>query len=303
MTLCSDWITRNKNWKIASIFLSLIFCIGSRGYDDKQRPHLDIKEIKPDIYLINFTQNISVNALLVIDPEGAILFDSGLASLSERLGQEINKLTPNGVKFIVSTHPHWDHFMGNIYFGKNSTIIAQRMALAEYQKYGLATQAIPTVLIDESEKMTLGQTQTEIVHVPMCHSKGDIVAYLPEENILITGDLFFPDAFPLIPVSEGSSLLVYRETLRLIEESIPDDVIIIPGHGNIMSKNDLINHNKMIDGTIEEVRALIDEGRSYNRIHSKSTLSSWAEYYTNYSPSHSHRTQWINAIYLTYFEK
>jgi len=268
-----------------------------------QEKFLSVKPITNQVYLAQFVDNIWVNCIIIKDDNDCILVDSGLNSLADSLKVELKKIGCEKVSYIINTHAHWDHFSGNLTLGKGVKIIAHKNTVNDFKMYGLPEYILPSILVENKKKMSLGNIIVELNHMPNSHSKGDIIVYFPELNILVTGDIFFPLCFPLVSLSEGFSAKQYQKNLQWIESYFPDDVTIVPGHGEIMNKNDLSGYIMMVNETIKEIRNDVENGLTYEQIIEGEPLKKWRLYKRNYSPYNNHKQMWIKAIYETYEKK
>jgi len=88
----------------------------------------------------------------------------------------------------------------------------------------------PRLTFREQLTLHLGDLTLELVHVPGLHTEEDLVVYIPEEGVLITGDLFSPGQGIQIPDSAFSTVPMALEMLSRFLESDPPPKMVIPGH-------------------------------------------------------------------------
>lgn len=185
-----------------------------------------------------------VNTYVVWDPESreAAIIDPGMINEEEinALNEFIDREQLKPV-MLLNTHSHLDHIFGN---------------KAVKDKYGLSVQAHiadkalandidaqarrfgghysrPSVGIDvelrDGQKLHLGSEVIDVISVPG-HSEGSVAFYFPESKFVITGDALFAGSIGRTDLPGGNhDKLINAIRCRLM--SLPDDTVILPGHG------------------------------------------------------------------------
>ena len=193
-----------------------------------------------------FTFNMfGVNTYILWDniSKDAIIIDPGMVNDSEQkiIDQFIEK---NNLKLshLVNTHMHIDHSFGvqymknryNLKFECNidDQFLAQRLN-EQAAMFGLPI-SIEELQIDVDLKngdvIYVGDEELRILHVPG-HSPGSIVLYAPQSSFIISGDVLFNSSIGRTDLPGGS----YPQLISAINEklmTLPEDVIVYPGHGN-----------------------------------------------------------------------
>jgi cyclase len=108
-------------------------------------------------------------------------------------------------------------------------------------------------------KLTLyrGQREIELLYLGRGNTRGDLVVYLPNEEVLMTGDLLVSP----IPCSFGSYLGDRVQTLKRLREI--DAEIIIPGHGQPQRNKDYPDFaTSLLESVVNQTKDAVKRGLS-----------------------------------------
>src|SRR5690606_20278522 len=98
------------------------------------------------------------------------------------------------------------------------------------------------------------------------HTDGDSVIFWRKANVVHMGDMFMHNAgFPFIDLSSGGNVEHLLTSLARVIAMIDDETVIIPGHGELARRNDLIAFRTMVDTAVDRVRALKEGGSSLDQ--------------------------------------
>jgi glyoxylase-like metal-dependent hydrolase (beta-lactamase superfamily II) len=158
---------------------------------------------------------------------------------------------------VINTHLHQDHTGGNALMQAQSVdVIASenaRRIMAETQDTGL-----PNLTLDRYMRLYLGGMPIDLHYFGRGHTDGDIVVHLPEERLVITGDLFatWEPYVHLIHYAAGGSA---RDWSRSLERALQLDFdTVIPGHSGVTDR-------ATMQGYLAEIVRLQDMVREMNR--------------------------------------
>ncbi|MEH6519045.1 MAG: MBL fold metallo-hydrolase [Halioglobus sp.] len=190
------------------------------------------------------------NLSFVITTGGVLVVNGGdNYMLAETLHRQIKQRTAQPVKWVVNENGQGHAFLGNSYWAtqKGVEIIAHEDAIAEMEVHGEAalrrmqellrekgdktTISIPTqsfgAATDDRFLIELGGTRIELLRFGAAHSPGDISVWLPQDNILIAGDIAFHQR--LLGIFPDTDVAGWIESFQRMTAMQPK--IIIPGHG------------------------------------------------------------------------
>ena len=194
------------------------------------------------------------NAGIVIGTDGVAVVDT-LASAKEaqRFIKDIRAVTDKPFKYVINTHHHLDHSLGNSEFVKQgAVVIAQERSRADAQKdadtiirralnYGFTpemmegtTVVLPTIMFSDRMTIDLGGRTVELVYPGPSHTAGSIAAFVPDQKVLFTGDILFTNVHPNMRDADVNGWIKALDAVAALNAEK-----IVPGHGPLSSKKDL----------------------------------------------------------------
>ncbi len=257
-------------------------------------PDFRLEQVTPNVYAFvsNNTTHLveDGNTTVILTRKGVVVIDASTTYLSERHLAEIRKLTKKPVIYLINTHFHPDHLLGNhvyrdafpdmhiiqqeytkqiadrvgplavnrfrgaagaaflegvrkvaergvgssgkLYKGEDLEVV--REGYKEFQPVIKAAQrtvyAPADMTFSESLTLDLGDTTLKLLHF-VGHTRGDTVIYLPNENVLITGDLV------IAPVPYGIDDITDSYIVSLEKLMAMHAAVIVPGHGEVQFDN------------------------------------------------------------------
>jgi cyclase len=210
-------------------------------------------------------------------PDGTVLIDDQFAPLSDKIKAAVAALGATPVKYLVNTHWHGDHSGGNENFANAGAIIFAhenvRIRMADPPvMFGRKVEAspaaaLPVVTYADGIKLHLNSEEVRIIHVPPAHTDGDSLIYWNKSNVLHMGDtFFFKETFPFIDAASGGDV---RGVIKAADAGLAiadDNTKIIPGHGPVATKADLLAYRTMIADIVGKVDAGIKAGKTLDQI-------------------------------------
>ncbi|MBQ4847843.1 MBL fold metallo-hydrolase [Pseudoalteromonas sp. MMG005] len=202
------------------------------------------------------TENIYVlfgqggNIAIHLGEDGIYIVDDQFAKLSKQIKKQISALKPGFPEFVINTHFHGDHTGGNEAFARSgSHVIAHdnvhKRLLA---KHGSELHYLPKISFSHDLALHFNNEQAQVKHFSHAHTDGDAVVTFTRANVVHMGDLYFNlGGLPFIDVDHGGSVNGLLKALRAISLSIDDETVVIPGHGQISNKNQLLQYIALIE--------------------------------------------------------
>lgn len=268
-----------------------------------------VSHFKNNLYLIScvggeeYGQPINaVTSIASVGEDGILLIDAGFSSTGESLKKELEKLGNGKINKIINTHHHWDHTKGNQFFkDENIKIIGHHTLINRLSGYyynlpGEPDACQPTESMDGELEFVFNGEKIIVFTVYNCHTEADLYVYFSDNNVLAVGDLLFSDGFPFIAQSSGGTVEGFHKQIRKFITDFPPDTYLVPAHGRIYTRNDLIEYDKMLSATRRQVQISHNEGLSLDEMNKQDILKYWAIKWSGAS-SFTQKENWIKTIY------
>lgn len=201
------------------------------------------------------------NTLALLHSGGAMLFDTKLGDFALRVRREVQVDLGHRVQRILLTHWHIDHAGGLDAYPDVSVILAHPNTRARLIAAGsplAQTRENRWVDVDHELQLWLDGEEVRILFLGAGHTDGDLIALLPAHRLLVTGDLFVSGLQPHVDEASGGSLLALRATLDRICQL--DFDAVLPGHGPITDKAELVAERDYLVALERETRAQREQG-------------------------------------------
>tara|TARA_R110001606_G_scaffold86103_1_gene194850 strand:+ start:8551 stop:9498 length:948 start_codon:yes stop_codon:yes gene_type:complete len=219
-------------------------------------------------------------------PDGTVLIDDQFAPLTPKIQAAIADLGAEAVTYLINTHWHGDHSGGNENFGKAGALIMAhdhvRERMLGIQKSGRGNdpaspvEALPTVTYHDGIKLHLNGDEVQVRHMKHGHTDGDSVIFWKKANVVHMGDLFFHKmSLPFIDLNSGGNVRGVLAAAEKVLTMVNEDTKIIPGHGPMATKADLIAYRDMLKTVIGAVEKAQGEGKSLEAVQEMKPAAQW----------------------------
>ena len=187
------------------------------------------------------------NLSFIVTDEGVVVVNGGAAYvLARALHDEIKQITDQPVVMIINENGQGHAMLGNTYWAEQGVpILAHVDAAEEFEERGYdildrmkqynrdksegTEVTLPTETFEDRYDIELGGVKIEVLHLGPAHSPGDISVWLPEEKLVIAGDMAFHER--MLPIFEDTDTAGWLETWETAFEPL-GAVYVIPGHGH-----------------------------------------------------------------------
>jgi quinoprotein relay system zinc metallohydrolase 2 len=268
---------------IRSLFLAGLLLSSGLPFAYAQQEALPTSEVAPGIFvhagatelMTKENEGAIANVGFVIGRDAVAVIDTGgSVREGERLLAAIRERTDKPIRYVINTHAHPDHVFGNAAFDGNGIRfvghknLPQALAVRgafyiDAFRRIMGTDLIdkvrtvkPTLLVDGTLALDLGQRTLILRAWPTAHSDSDLTVLDEQTGTLFGGDLVF---LAHIPVVDGS----IRGWLKVIGElaALPAQRVV-PGHGPVSNwPTALLDERHYLEKLAADIRALVAQGR------------------------------------------
>ncbi|CAA0088766.1 Uncharacterised protein [Starkeya nomas] len=215
------------------------------------------------------------NMTLVVGSEAAAVVDTGNSRLSgERMLAAARAVTDRPLRYVINTHMHPDHTLGNAAFAgegvrfvghhklpralslRSETYLAQANRLLGAEAEGTRI-VLPDLLVEDRLALDLGGRALQLEAHPTAHTDNDLTVFDSATGTWIMGDLLFVGHIPTLDGSlQGWLALLDMLTARRAARAVP-------GHGpaSVAWPQAVAAERAYLDGLRTDVRRIIAEGR------------------------------------------
>ena len=172
-------------------------------------------------------QNAATKEVIIIDP----------ADRADRIEQQIGLMEGKPVAILL-THGHFDHIMATeelrgfyeipVYAEQHEAEVLRDPRMNLSLMWGTACSLEADHYVKEGDVLDLAGLSIHVLHTPG-HTQGSCCFYLPEEQVLFSGDTLFYCSYGRIDFPTSSGMAMQNSVQRLLRE-LPDDVDVYPGH-------------------------------------------------------------------------
>lgn len=293
----------------ASVFLLVLVLPGA---DLLAQPadsvSIQVEPIRNGVYMLGGRGG---NIGLVVGADRVLMIDTQFAPLSERILEAVASVTDQPVRYVLNTHWHADHTDGNANMAAAGALIfahdnvlarlssEQNSLFFERTTPPAPLAARPVLTFNERLELQLGGVSARMFHVPAAHTDGDVVVHLPEANVIHTGDIVFYGLYPFIDVDSGGNLPGVIAAVAQIAELADESTVIIPGHGPLINREQLLAYGRMLSTVHDRLRAAIDAGQSLEQIQAAGITAEFdAEWGGGFIPPE----RWVALLYRSLTE-
>ncbi len=212
------------------------------------------------------------NIAVLTGEDGKLLVDAGFSVSQERIEAALDSISPDPIRHLINSHWHTDHTDGNDWLrSAGATITAQentrkhlsvmtRVAGWDWNFPARPLGALPTSTFESRHEMRLNHTNITLEKYAIGHTDSDISVHFAEADILLVADTWWNGVYPFIDYSTGGSIDGQIHAAQQNVDSVTTDTIVIPGHGPIGNRADLIEFRDMLVAIREKVALLKRQG-------------------------------------------
>jgi glyoxylase-like metal-dependent hydrolase (beta-lactamase superfamily II) len=229
-------------------------------------------------------QHAECNNGWIIFHDFVLVIDANFPAGASSLLQEIRKTTDKPIKYVFNTHHHGDHLYGNGFWAKHGAIpVAHTGVVSELRRFetgfyenspgrweaiaGKRTDLSqypllpPTVTFNDKLVIEDKSKRVELMHLGVGHTKGDGVAWLPNEKILFAGDSCLNGPFNLFRDADVKSWIDTLDKMQHLKART-----LVPGHGPLGDQATVNNQQQFFKMLFNWVKERKSRGMSQEEL-------------------------------------
>jgi glyoxylase-like metal-dependent hydrolase (beta-lactamase superfamily II) len=242
---------------------------------------LKTEKVKGDLYMISGEGG---NVALYATGEGVVLVDDMFDRNHADILAQVKTITDQPLRYVINTHQHDDHAGGDFKMLPIAEVIAHRNVRANlkdlkqpyYEDTPGTPIGLPRVTFSDELAVHVGGREVRAHYFGRGHTNGDAIVYFPELKVVHTGDLFLvlrnagragspprtrPPGVPIyIDYVQGGSFLEWTKVLDEMLKLGFDTVI--PGHGPVSTRADVVKFRADLETMRNRLAGLIKQGSS-----------------------------------------
>jgi glyoxylase-like metal-dependent hydrolase (beta-lactamase superfamily II) len=276
-----------KPHRIAAILLvgaALTHGSASKAADESPYDVINAEAARTNVPLTPVGRNLTVlagsggNITVLAGPDGLVMVDAGIALSRERIASRLREISSAPVRYVIDTHWHWDHTDGNEWLhiagatllGSPSTIrhLGETIRIEEWKHTFTPTPkgARPTIAVSAPKTLDINGETVLIRPYGPGHTDGDLSVYFAHADVLATGDSWWNGQYPFIDYVAGGGIdgMIQQATQNIAWTR--STTVVVPGHGPVGRRSDLIAYRDMLTDVRARVAALKAQGLTLKEV-------------------------------------
>ena len=213
-----------------------------------------------------YLEGLGGNIGLSVGEDGVVMIDDQFAPLTDRILAAIRQINDGEIRFVINTHVHGDHTGGNENLGRMGILILARDEVRVPLMDSRPEAALPVVTYSDAITIHLNGEEVHAFPVPPAHTDGDSYIYFTASDVLHAGDVFRTTCFPYIDLNNGGTLPGTLDALAIAIGLAGPNTKIIPGHGNVSTRADVMEFRDMILDVMAKVEPMVARGMTYEQV-------------------------------------
>jgi len=243
--------------------------------DEARAGHIVITPLRESITMLSGSGG---NIAVLSSAQGKLMVDGGITLSEAPLQAAMERLGPGKPRYLINTHWHWDHADSNGWLhAMGATVIAHPNSLKHLSEAlrvedwqhtfePVPMNARPTSLVSSSRTIDFAGEKALVKYYGPAHTDGDLYVYFEKADVLATGDTYWNGVYPFIDTVAGGSIDGMIRAAEINITRSTDKTIVIPGHGPLANRADLIEFRDMLVEIRANVAALKREGKSLDEV-------------------------------------
>jgi len=224
-------------------------------------------------------EGLGGNITVIAGDDGVIMVDTEFAPLHDKIKAAVTAVSSQPIRYVIDTHLHGDHTGGNAAFAADGAVLVGQDQLKKSMAEGTTNAltgaktppapaaALPTrTYVDKMSLSVKGRT-VELVHMPHAHTGGDTAVWVPDADVLATGDIVSTgNRYPNLDVGDGGGIEGMIQSVDAYLKRVDAKTKIVPGHGALMDRDGLVAYRQLLVDARDTVKALKAQGINEDQV-------------------------------------
>lgn len=253
-----------------------------------QGTDIDVVRVRDNVYLLAGPVR---NTAVEFGAEGAMVVNTQSADMAPKILASLAQVTSQPIRYIINTNSRADNIGGNVivtragrFIGaqRGETDIAEiiahenavnRMTGVTAGEKALPQEAWPTdSYFQDKMDVRFNTEAVQLIYAPAAVTDGDTMVFFRGSDVVCTGDVYTPSAWPFFDATRGGSSQGLIEALnRVIDLAVPDfneegGTMIIPGHGRVADESDVVTYRDMLVTVRDRIKELISQRQTLQQV-------------------------------------
>jgi glyoxylase-like metal-dependent hydrolase (beta-lactamase superfamily II) len=251
------------------------------------------EKMSPNLFVLHGTEGLDPahpdasggRAMALFGPDGVLMVDTENSQVADKTLKAIRSFTNAPIKVLVNTHIHSDHTGANAFFAHQGALIFSQDNLRAEMLHppprangqpapAPDMAAVPVVVYGYNPgapgqpAVTFNMNGETVDFIPMMpsHTAGDTIVRFRNANVFYIEDFYRNFGYPFADQANGGSIRGMLDATDLIEKMAGSDTTLVPGHGTLVKKKDLLGYRAMLVDILAKVKTLRDQGKSLKEV-------------------------------------
>jgi glyoxylase-like metal-dependent hydrolase (beta-lactamase superfamily II) len=249
------------------------------------------EKLAPNLYVLHGSDTLDPahpdgsggRALALFGSDGVLMVDSQNRQVAEKTLKTLQSFTNAPIRIMVNTHVHSDHTGGNTFFAKQGVLIYSQENLRnemlrppgragaaptiDMAGIPAATYAFnPATIGEPAVTFYLNGETVDFIPMMPSHTAGDTIVRFRKADVIYIEDFYRNFGYPFADQANGGSLRGMLEAADLIAKLAGPSTTLVPGHGTLVRKEDLLPYRAMVAEILNKVKSLRDQGKTLEEV-------------------------------------
>ena len=286
----------NTAWLLAALASALFVPLACGQEMDFAKVEILTERLGPNVYMLTGSSGLDPSHEdaaggrigVLAGPDGVLMIDSQYAQLSDKVLAAVRHISDGPIRWLVNTHVHRDHTAGNAFFARQGAVILAREELREAMvrlsktpnaaANPVANPAgfpVVTYGMGDDVRIRMNGETVDLIPIRAAHTGGDTNIRFENANVVFIGDFYRNYGYPFIDLANGGSLKGMIAGLDATLASADVNTVLVPGHGTLIKRDDIVPYRDMIVAVRQRVQELIAQGRTLEEVLAANVTAAW----------------------------